>query len=134
LKIARGKIKDQYICPICDYRVKIPRDTTRPKLEDLQIWQDKSSVLPFQPEEEDTLESLIEHSLKFREYVAQYIDPLISSPEKLTTQRFYLRKLEGAEILLSDEINFFRQELHRWAPVAPHPPPILHVSLSIRKP
>lgn len=58
----------------------------------------------------------------------------MSSPEELTTQRFYLRKLEGAEILLANEINFFRQELHKWAPVAPTPPPILSVSLSTRKP
>jgi len=136
LKIARGKVKgdDQFTCPICDYRVKIPRDATRPKLEDLQIWQDELSSLPFQPEEEETLDSLIEHGTKFREFVAQYINPVMSSPEELTTQRFYLRKLEGAEILLSDEINFFRQELHKWAPVAPTPPPILQVSLSTRKP
>ncbi|KAH7071289.1 PLU-1-like protein-domain-containing protein [Paraphoma chrysanthemicola] len=136
LKIARGKVKedDKYTCPICDYRVKIPRDATRPKLEDLQTWQDMLPNLPFQPEEEDTLESLIDHGTKFREYVAQYINPMLSSPEELTTQRFYLRKLEGAEILLSNEINFFRQELHKWAPVAPSPPPILQVSLSTRKP
>lgn len=136
LKIARGKLKeeDKYTCPICDYRVKIPRDATRPKLEDLQLWQDEILTLPFQPEEEDTLESIIDHGTKFREYVAQYINPVMSSPEELTTQRFYLRKLEGAEILLADEINFFRQELHKWAPVAPTPPPILSVSLSTRKP
>ena len=136
MKIARGKVKedDKYTCPICDYRVKIPRDATRPKLEDLQIWQDMLPNLPFQPEEEETLESLIDHGTKFREYVAKYINPLMSSPDELTTQRFYLRKLEGAEILLSNEINFFRQELHRWAPVAPQPPPILQVSLSTRKP
>ncbi|KAL6704419.1 hypothetical protein ACN47E_008271 [Coniothyrium glycines] len=136
LKIARGKIKedDKYTCPICDYRVKIPRDATRPKLEDLLQWQDEIPGLPFQPEEEDTLESLIDHGARFREYVAQYINPLMSSPDELTTQRFYLRKLEGAEILLSNEINFFRQELHKWAPVAPSPPPILQVSLSTRKP
>jgi histone demethylase JARID1 len=136
LKIARGKVKedDKYTCPICDYRVKIPRDATRPKLEDLQQWQDELPGLPFQPEEEETLESLIDHGTKFRDYVAQYINPLMSSPDELTTQRFYLRKLEGAEILLSHEINFFRQELHKWAPVAPTPPPILQVSLSTRKP
>ncbi|KAH4044525.1 hypothetical protein HBH49_215780 [Parastagonospora nodorum] len=136
LKIARGKLKedDKYTCPICDYRVKIPRDATRPKLEDLQRWQDMLPDLPFQPEEEDTLESLIHHGTKFREYVAQYINPLMSSPDELTTQRFYLRKLEGAEILLANEINFFRQELHKWAPVAPSPPPILQMSLSTRKP
>jgi histone demethylase JARID1 len=136
LKIARGKVKedDKYTCPICDYRVKIPRDATRPKLEDLQQWQDMLPSLPFQPEEEETLESLISHGTKFREYVAQYINPLMSSPDELITQRFYLRKLEGAEILLANEINFFRQELHKWAPVAPSPPPILQVSLSTRKP
>lgn len=136
LKIARGKVKedDKYICPICDYRVRIPRDATRPRLEDLQTWQDEIPTLPFQPEEEETLDSIIDHGTKFREYVAQYINPIMSSPEELTTQRFYLRKLEGAEILLSSEINFFRQELHKWAPVAPTPPPILNVFLSTRKP
>ncbi|KAF2497114.1 histone demethylase JARID1D [Lophium mytilinum] len=136
LKIARGKIKDddKYTCPICDYRVKIPRDATRPKIEDLQNWQDDISNLPFQPEEEGTLEKIIEHGLNFRDWVAKYINPLMSSPDELTTQRFYLRKLEGADILLSNEINFFRQELHKWAPVAPQPPPILEVSLSTRKP
>ncbi|ORX96954.1 PLU-1-like protein-domain-containing protein [Clohesyomyces aquaticus] len=136
LKIARGKVKedDKYTCPICDYRVKIPRDATRPKLEDLQMWQDELPSLPFQPEEEETLDSLIQHGSDFRDYVAKYINPLMSSPDELTTQRFYLRKLEGAEILLSDEINFFRQELHKWVPVAPVPPPILEKSLSTRKP
>ncbi|KZM27962.1 uncharacterized protein EKO05_0010046 [Ascochyta rabiei] len=136
LKIARGKVKedDKYTCPICDYRVKIPRDATRPKLEDLLVWQDELPNLPFQPEEEETLDSIIDHGSKFRDYVQQYINPLMSSPDELTTQRFYLRKLEGADILLSNEINFFRQELHKWAPVAPTAPPILQVSLSTRKP
>ncbi|KAH9882346.1 hypothetical protein J1614_000582 [Plenodomus biglobosus] len=136
LKLARGKVKEdeKYTCPICDYRVKIPRDATRPKLEDLQLWQDEIPNLPFQPEEEEILESLIDHGTKFREYVAQYINPMLSSPDELGTQRFYLRKLEGAEILLTHEINFFRQELHKFAPVAPHPPPVLQVSLSTRKP
>lgn len=136
LKIARGKVKedDKYTCPICDYRVKIPRDATRPKLEDLMVWQDELPNLPFQPEEEETLDSIVDHGTKFREYVQQYINPLMSSPDELTTQRFYLRKLEGADILLTEEVNFFRQELHKWAPVAPNPPPILQVSLSTRKP
>ncbi|CAI6295394.1 unnamed protein product [Periconia digitata] len=136
LKIARGKIKEdeKFACPICDYRIKIPRDATRPKLEDLMIWQDEIAALPFQPEEEETLESIIDDGAKFRSYVERYMNPMLSTPEELTTQRFYLRKLEGAEILLAKEINFFRQELHKWAPVAPNPPPILNVSLSTRKP
>lgn len=136
LKIARGKVKedDDYTCPICDYRVKIPRDAARPKLEELIDWKDEIQDLPFQPEEELVLDSIIDKANRFREYVRPFINPVISSPEELTTQRFYLRKIEGAEILLSWETNFFRQEVHKWAPVAPEPPPVLEQSLSTRKP
>ncbi|KAL9598684.1 MAG: hypothetical protein Q9219_004353 [cf. Caloplaca sp. 3 TL-2023] len=136
LKIARGKFKedDKYTCPICDWRVKIPRDAARPKLEDLQDWQAEMPTLPFQPEEEGTLEEIISTGQHFREFMQPYTNPMMITPVELTTQRFYLRKIEGAEILLSPETNFFRQELHRWAPVAPTPPPMLDVSLSTRKP
>ncbi len=63
-----------------------------------------------------------------------YINPVMATPEEVTTQRFYLRKIEGAEVLLAYETNFFRQELHKWAPVAPEPPPLLENSFSTRKP
>jgi len=136
LKIARGKVKedDKYTCPICDYRLRIPRDATRPKLEDLENWQAEIPDLPFQPEEEETLKNIIDHAIIFREHVRPFINPMLSNPDELSIQRFYLRKIEGAEILLTEETNFFRQELHRWAPVAPNPPPKLEVSLSTRKP
>ena len=136
LKIARGKVKedDKYTCPICDYRVKIPRDAARPKLEDLQAWQDEITNLPFQPEEEECLASIINTAQTFRQFMAAYINPMLSNPDELTTQRFYLRKIEGADILLVAETNFFKQELHKWAPIASEPPPLIQVSLSTRKP
>ena len=136
LKIARGKVKedDNYTCPICDYRVKIPRDAARPKLEELVEWQAEISNLPFQPEEEGILDEIISSAKEFRDYMRPYINPVMTNPEEVTTQRFYLRKIEGAEILLSFETNFFRQELHKWAPVAPNPPPVIEQSLSTRKP
>ena len=58
----------------------------------------------------------------------------MTNPEEVTTQRFYLRKIEGAEILLGFETNFFRQEVHKWAPVTKEAPPVLQQSLSTRKP
>ena len=136
LKIARGKVKedDKYTCPICDWRVKIPRDAARPKLEVLQDWQAEIPGLPFQPEEEDTLADIINTAQDFRDFMRPYINPMMTTPEEVTTQRFYLRKIEGAEILLAYETNFFRQELHKWAPVAPEAPPVLEMSLSTRKP
>lgn len=136
LKIARGKVKedDKYTCPICDYREKLPRDAARPKLEDLVSLTEEISHLPFQPEEEEILNNIIDNAQTFREHIARYCNPLVSTEAEIETQRFYLRKLEGAEVLLSYETNFFRQELHKWCPVAPIPPPILQVSLSTRKP
>ncbi|KAK4986772.1 hypothetical protein LTR50_005067 [Elasticomyces elasticus] len=136
LKIARGKVKedDKYTCPICDWRVKIPRDAARPKLEDLQIWQEDLENLPFQPEEEETLAKTINDAVEFRDFIKPFVNPLMASPDEVASQRFYLRKVEGADILLTTETNFLRQQLHKWAPVAPEPPPVLQVSLSTRKP
>ena len=114
--------------------MKIPRDAARPKLEDLVALTDEITQLPFQPEEEDVLNSIIDNAQTFRDHIARYCNPLVSTEAEVETQRFYLRKLEGAEVLLSYETNFFRQELHKWCPVAPEAPPILEVSLSTRKP
>jgi len=137
LKIARGKVKedDKYTCPICDWRVKIPRDAARPKLEELQAWQDELLNLPFQPEEEECLNKIVSKAADFRAFMAPFIkNHALSSPEELVEQRFYLRKIEGADILLAAETNFFRQALHKWAPVAPMPPPMVEMSVSTRKP
>ena len=136
LKIARGKVKedDKYTCPICDWRVKIPRDAARPKLEDLQNWFEELETLPFQPEEEATLTNLVETGQAFREYLRPYVNPVMTSPEEVNILRFYLRKIEGADILLAYETNYLRQELHKWSPVAPEPPPVIESSGSTRKP
>lgn len=136
LKIARGKVKEdeKYTCPICDWRVKIPRDAARPKLEDLIEWQNEIQTLPFQPEEEDVLARIIDNAQDFRNHVAPFCNPIMATSEEAETQRFYLRKIEGAEILLVRETNYFRAQLHMWSPVAPDPPPVLETSKSTRKP
>lgn len=137
LKIARGKVKedDKYTCPICDYRVKIPRDAARPKLEDLMDWQSEIPTLPFIPDELDCLTRIIDAASKFRQFVSSYTNsPLGLTSAEVPTMRFYLRKIEGAEILLAHETNFFRAELHKWMPIAPEPPPPIEISVSTRKP
>lgn len=136
LKIARGKVKedDKYTCPVCDWRVKIPRDAARPKLEELQAWQEELETLPFQPEEEETLASIIDTAQAFRDSIRAYCTHVGLTGEEITNLRFYLRKVEGADILLAYETNFLRQELHKWAPVAPEAPPLIEQSGSTRKP
>ncbi len=125
-----------FTCPICDWRVKIPRDAARPKLEDLRAWQDEIADLPFQPEEESLLNSIVGRAQAFRNFLAQYTNgnQLCRTIEEMPEMLFYLRKIEGAELLLSYETNLFRQELHKWQPIAPEPPPVLAQSLSTRKP
>ncbi|CAK1365813.1 unnamed protein product [Cercospora beticola] len=137
LKIARGKVKedDKYTCPICDWRVKIPRDAARPKLEDLQSWFDELETLPFQPVEEKTLSNICEYGQNFRDFIRPYVEPAMEpTPEEVSILRFYLRKVEGADILLAHETNYLRQQLHRLAKVAPEPPPMTDASHSTRKP
>lgn len=136
MKIARGKVKefDKYTCPICDWRQKIPRDAARPKLEDLLDWQAEIATLPFQPDEEGVLDSIVNQATAFRDFLQGFTNAACTTTEEVPTLIFYLRKIEGAEVLLTYETNFFRQEIHKWAPVAPEPPPILDQSLSTRKP
>jgi [histone H3]-trimethyl-L-lysine4 demethylase len=138
LKIARGKVKgsETFTCPICDWRVKIPRDAARPKLEDLQQWAEELATLPFQPDEEDILERIIDKAQTFRDFLQQFINgnQICRTSEEMPTILFYLRKIEGAEVLLAYETNIFRQDVHKWQPIAPEAPPILEQSLSTRKP
>ncbi|ETN36703.1 uncharacterized protein HMPREF1541_08981 [Cyphellophora europaea CBS 101466] len=138
LKLARGKVKEteMFTCPICDWRVKIPRDAARPKLEDLQAWQDELAELPFQPEEEELLRRIVDKAQGFRDFLGNYTNgtQICRTIEEMPEMLFYLRKIEGAEVLLAYETNLFRQELHKWQPIAPEPPPILNASLSTRKP
>ena len=118
LKLARGKVKEteMFTCPICDWRVKIPRDAARPKLEDLLAWQDEVADLPFQPEEEPLLNGIVGKAQAFRNFLAQYTNgnQLCRTIEEMPEMLFYLRKMEGAEVLLSYETNLFRQDLHKW--------------------
>ncbi|KAL2825965.1 PLU-1-like protein-domain-containing protein [Aspergillus cavernicola] len=136
LKIARGKVKefDKYTCPICDWRQKIPRDAARPKIEDLQDWQAEILGLPFQPDEEQTLDNIVNQATSFRDFLQSFTNSACTTTEEVPTLVFYLRKIEGAEVLLAYETNLFRQEIHKWQPVAPEPPPLLEQSLSTRKP
>jgi [histone H3]-trimethyl-L-lysine4 demethylase len=104
-------------------------------LEDLQAWQEEIPNLPFQPEEEECLEKLCDHAQQFRDWIRQFINPSQASTyDEVANFRFFLRKIEGADLLLAYETNFLRTELHKWAPVAPEPPPIIEISQSTRKP
>ena len=98
-------------------------------------WENEIPGLPFIPDEIDILRRIIDAATKFRAFVSSFTNsPLGLTSAEVPTMRFYLRKIEGAEILLGHETNFFRAELHKWMPIAPEPPPAIVVSASTRKP
>jgi histone demethylase JARID1 len=98
-------------------------------------WQSEIPSLPFIPDEGGVLKSIIDTAQQFRQFVSSYTQNSIGlTMAECATMRFYLRKIEGAEILLAFETNFFRQELHKWSPIAPEPPPNIMSSASTRKP
>lgn len=136
LKIARGKVKedDKYTCPICDWRLKIPRDAARPDLASLISLFNEIPNLPFQPEEEQILDDIIQGAMEFHDKIEPYLDPAREPEIDVDILRYYLRKIEGAEILLTHETNFFRQALHKRVPIAPEAPPLIEESKSTRKP
>ncbi len=80
------------------------------------------------------LKKIIDTAQEFRNHISMYCNPILSTASEAETQRFYLRKIEGAEILLAYETNFFRQEVHKWSQVAPEAPPVIEDSKSTRKP
>ena len=97
---------------------------------------DDIANLPFQPDEEETIKSIIDVAQAFRDQMQQFIvpNPVMATQDEVPLMRFYLRKIEGADILLVEETNFFRQELYRFNPIAPQAPPVVETSSSTRKP
>ena len=82
----------------------------------------------------DCLDRIIKTAQNFRDRMQPFTTRPGLSLAEVPVMRFYLRKIEGAEILLAHETNFFRTELHRWSPIAPDPPPVIDCSNSTRKP
>ncbi|KAG5438790.1 hypothetical protein PCANB_002510 [Pneumocystis canis] len=137
LKVSRKKLRDddKWTCPICDYRVEIPRLSNRPKLEDMQQLLSDALFLPFIPSEFDKLKEIVDTGVAFRNHIQPYIySPLGLTSAEVPIMRFYLRKMEGSELLFAEETNFFKAKLHELVPIAPIPPQAIEISKSTRKP
>jgi len=116
------KKSDKYTCPICDYRVKSPRDAARPKLEDLMSGNQRSS--PFHTRDGYSSPDY-RSSSKFRNSSAlNQIRPGLTSAE-VPTMRILPRKIEGAEILLSRD-QLLPCGVAKWMPIATRAPTIVY--------
>ncbi|CAN6621104.1 hypothetical protein TRVA0_008S01772 [Trichomonascus vanleenenianus] len=132
LKAGRTKSKtsEGFVCPICDWRVPIPRDAQRPTLEELEKWLAQALVLPLKPEELPLLKKVVRCGVRFTAYLNEHV---IGKDLPVEALRHYLCKLEGSDILFAPETNWIRQELHRRVPIADTPPPPVEETQSTRK-
>ena len=138
LKISKKDVNDDdnsYVCPVCDWRQEIPRPSNRPLLEDMQALERDALELPFIVAELAKVRSIVATAQAFRDRLQPFFATYISFTfAELPTLRFYLRKLEGGEVLLAAETNHFRAKVHELYPIAPTAPPIVSESKSTRKP
>src|SRR5208282_3557512 len=134
LKINKKKFdqNEGWDCPICDWRKEIPRSSTRPSLPDLKDWVQAAETLPFRPDEL----SIVSKNIALAEAWVASIQPITQSGQTLSIEkcRFYLRKIEGAEVFLPNEYNFFRRAAHSLAPLTSTPPPLVAESKVVKKP
>src|SRR5271170_3150193 len=123
LKINKKKFdqNEGWDCHICDWRKEIPRSSTRPSLAELKEWVQSAETLPFRPEEL----SIVTQNVTLAEAWIQSIQPVLSQTLSINMCRFYLRKIEGAEVFLPQEYNFFRRTAHSLAPLTSTPPPLI---------
>ncbi|CEP24421.1 unnamed protein product [Cyberlindnera jadinii] len=133
LKFGRGKSKEveNYICPICDYHVPVPREFNCPKLEDVEEVVNLGSFGDLNPDQLDVLSDIANDGLKFRSFLHEaftWEDGLIVNETDVAKVRFYLRKLEGASVLLLDEYNQLRQLTWALDPFCDGPPPNIDCS------
>ncbi|CCH44977.1 hypothetical protein BN7_4555 [Wickerhamomyces ciferrii] len=139
LKFGRGKSKnlDHYICPICDYRLEIPREYNCPKLEDLEIIVEEGAFLEVAPDELNLVKSIMVDALNFRNFLKNEFKWDESTGEIIETDilkiKYYHRKLEGASVLLINEYNQLRQLIHKLDPICSIAPPIIESSNKTRK-
>jgi hypothetical protein len=133
LKINKKKFdgNEGWDCPICDWHKEIPRSGTRPSLADLKEWADSAESLPFFPEELVAVRKIISGA----ESWISSIQPLIRGAplRSLGKCRFFLRKIEGAEVFLPNEYNLFRRAAHALAGLTTSPPPLVAESKPIKK-
>jgi len=134
LKISKKKFdqNEGWDCPICDWRKEIVRSSTRPTLADLKEWVQAAENLLFLPEEL----SIIRKTIALADAWVASILPILQGGDlqSISKCRFYLRKMEGAELFLPNEYNFFRRAAHTLAPVTSTPPPVIAESRPTRKP
>lgn len=138
LKISKKDVNDdddRYVCPVCDWRQEIPRPSNRPLLEEMQALERDAMQLPFVVAEVEKIHAINATAQTFRERLKPFFSTYISlTSAELSTLKFYLRKLEGGEILLANETNHFRAKVHELYPIAPTAPPVVSESKSTRKP
>lgn len=128
LRMPRGKLgPKRFVCQVCDWRVELPRESFRPTLEALKSWLVSGEQLPIQPDELELLRAVVFRATVFYDQLTRIVnadDKTSIQPARLTLLQSLLRKLEGADIVVSTEhIDYLRMQIHLLQPTVAPPPP-----------
>lgn len=137
LRFGRGKSKkvDNYICPICDHHDVVPREFHCPKLEDVEEVVKEGSFSELKPDHLDVLTQIWKDAARFRSFLRTELpwENGRCTETNVAKVRFYLRKLEGCGVFLTDEYNQLRKLAWELEPFCEGPPVFIDTSLKTPK-
>ncbi|KAH3680329.1 hypothetical protein WICMUC_000396 [Wickerhamomyces mucosus] len=130
LKVGRGKMKgvDKYICPICDYRITVPKEYNTPSLEDMENMTFEGSTLVIAPDDFEIVRKIYEATLQYKKFLETTVlsaDGNLIQDLTLNELKFYVRKLEGSSVLINDHYNRLRYLIWERDPFCDTAPPIV---------
>lgn len=127
----KTRSQEEFICHICDSHVPTQWKDYKPSLEEIEEVFQQSHWLPLQCPEVVLLQHVIQRSSEVQEKLTTRVirdqDPK-ASDISADEARYYLRRLEGLELVIPKMVDYFRQVIYSKDPVGSKPPtPALEV-------
>lgn len=132
----KTKSQEEFICHICDSHVPTTWKDYRPSLADIEDIFQQSHWLPLQSPEVVLLQHVIQKTCEFKEWVETHVIKNVTVENSTLTHeeaRFYLRKLEGVEVVIPELVDYFRNVVWNKDPVGDIKPVTAEETLKMSK-
>ncbi|KAG5357849.1 Jumonji/ARID domain-containing protein 2 [Yarrowia sp. B02] len=121
----KTRSQEEFICHICDNHVPTQWKDYKPSLEEIEEVFKQSHSLPLQCPEVILLQHVIQKAGEVKEKLEIQVirgkDPK-TSDLSAEEARYYLRRLEGVDLVIPSLVDFFRQLVWLKDPVGSKPP------------
>ncbi|AOW02966.1 hypothetical protein LXG23DRAFT_22588 [Yarrowia lipolytica] len=127
----KTRSQEEFICHICDSHVPTQWKDYKPSLEEIEEVFQQSHWLPLQCPEVVLLQHVIQKASEVQEKLQTQVirgQAADTSDIPADEARYYLRRLEGLELVIPKMVDYFRQVIWTKDPVGSKPPtPALEV-------